>query len=78
MPEKANAKKAAAILKELSEGENYVSPGELAILYAALGKRKQALDALEKAFAERDLQLQFLNVRSGHSTVFAVIINLKR
>lgn len=61
--------KASAILKELSGGENYVSPGELAILYAALGKRKQALDALENAFAERDLQLQFLNSDPGFDSL---------
>ena len=59
---KGERKKANAILKELLESETYVSSGELAILYAALGKRKQAFDALENAFAERDLQLQFLNV----------------
>ena len=53
---------AQAILKQLETSENYVSPGELAILYGALGEREQAFKSLEKAFAARDLQLQFLGV----------------
>jgi len=59
---KGERRKAAAILKKLLTGENYVSPGELAVLYAALNKRKEAFNSLEKAFAARDLQLQYLNV----------------
>ena len=53
---------AQAILKQLEAGETYVSPGELAILYIALGEREQAFKSLERAFAARDLQLQFLGV----------------
>jgi len=59
---KGERRKATAILKQLLNAENYVSFGELAILYGALGKRKEAFDSLEKAFAVRDLQLQYLNV----------------
>ena len=39
-----------------------MSPGELAVLYAALGEREQAFTSLEEAFAARDLQLQFLGI----------------
>ncbi|MET0645313.1 MAG: protein kinase [Pyrinomonadaceae bacterium] len=53
-------KKAQAILKRLEQGREYVSPGELAILYAALGEREQAFASLERAYAAHDLQLQYL------------------
>ena len=45
-----------------ARGERYVSPAELAVLYAALGEREQAFKSLEKGFAARDLQLQFLGI----------------
>jgi tetratricopeptide (TPR) repeat protein len=54
--------KAQAILKQLQTTKEYVSPGELAILYGALGDKEAAFQSLEKAFAEHDLQLQFLKV----------------
>jgi serine/threonine protein kinase/Tfp pilus assembly protein PilF len=54
--------RAQAILKRLESGKSYVSPAELAVLYAALGEREQAFKSLEKGFAARDLQLQFLGV----------------
>ncbi|MBA3601598.1 MAG: hypothetical protein H0W45_10270, partial [Acidobacteria bacterium] len=53
---------AQAILKQLEAGKEYVSPGELAILYGALGEREKAFASLEKAYAAHDLQLQFLKV----------------
>ena len=53
---------AQAILKRLEAGKMYVSPGELAILYAALDQHEQAFMSLEKAVAARDTQLQFLRV----------------
>ena len=46
----------------MQTSKTYVSPGELAVLYIALSDREQALKSLEKAFAARDLQLQFLAV----------------
>jgi len=54
--------KAQAILKQLQTTKEYVSPGELAVLYAALGDKEAAFATLERAYAEHDLQLQFLKV----------------
>ena len=54
--------KAQAILKQLETTKEYVSPGELAILYGALGDKEKAFQTLERAFNEHDLQLQFLKV----------------
>ncbi len=54
--------KAQEILKQLQTGKDYVSPAELAILYGALGDKEAAFQSLEKAYAEHDLQLQFLKV----------------
>jgi eukaryotic-like serine/threonine-protein kinase len=53
---------AKAILRSLEKGEKYVSPVELAILYAALGERDKSLASLERAYAERDSQMQFLTI----------------
>jgi serine/threonine-protein kinase len=52
--------RARAILEQLETGRRYVSPGELAILYAALGERERAFASLERAYAEHDLQLQYI------------------
>jgi serine/threonine protein kinase/Tfp pilus assembly protein PilF len=54
--------RAKVILERLQKNEAYVSPAELAALYVALGQREQALTSLEKGFAGRDLQLQYLGV----------------
>ena len=54
--------KAQAILKRLQTTKEYVSPGELAALYAALGEREQAFASLERAYAAHDIQLQSLGV----------------
>jgi hypothetical protein len=35
---------------------------ELAALYAGLGQREEAMAALERAYAARDLQLQYIEV----------------
>ncbi|CAN5655780.1 hypothetical protein BH18ACI1_BH18ACI1_03890 [soil metagenome] len=59
---KGNRKRAQAILKQLLNSENYVSPGELAVLYAALGEGEQAYASLENAYTAHDLQLQYLSV----------------
>lgn len=53
-------RKSQAILKRLERSKEYVSPGELAILYAALGERERAFASLERAYAAHDLQLQYL------------------
>jgi len=52
--------RAQALLQRLQTGKEYVSPGELAILFAALGERDQAFASLEKAYDQHDLQLQYL------------------
>lgn len=54
--------KAQAILKELQTTKEYVSPGELATLYTALGDKEAAFASLEKAYAERDVQMEFLKI----------------
>ena len=54
--------KARQILAHLQGGKDYVSPAELAILYASLGDKEAAFASLERGFKERDLQLQFLKV----------------
>jgi tetratricopeptide (TPR) repeat protein len=54
--------RALLILKRLETKKEYVSPGELAVLYVALGERERAFASLERAYAEHDSQLQFLGV----------------
>ena len=54
--------KASEILKQLETSKEYVSPGELAVLYTSLGEREKAFASFEKAYAAHDLQLQFLKV----------------
>ncbi len=54
--------KAQAILKQLETGKGYVSPGELTVLYTALGEREKAFASLEKAYAAHDSQLMFLKI----------------
>ena len=60
-------------LKELDglkkELDKYVSPAELAILYAALGRRELAFDSLERAFAERDFLLPLVNVEPEYDSL---------
>ncbi len=51
-----------AILRRLETGRNYVSPVELAVLYVGLGEKEKALAALERGFAERDSQMQYLMI----------------
>jgi tetratricopeptide (TPR) repeat protein len=52
--------RARSILQALQTSKEYVSPGELAILLAALGERDQAFASLDKAYQVHDLQLQYL------------------
>jgi TolB-like protein/DNA-binding winged helix-turn-helix (wHTH) protein/Tfp pilus assembly protein PilF len=53
---------AQSILDRLRTTKEYVSPEELAGLHIAMGDREGAFALLEKAYAEHDLQLQFLKV----------------
>lgn len=53
---------AKAILRRLETGGDYVSPVELAILYVGLNEKEKALTSLERAFAERDSQMQYLMI----------------
>ncbi len=58
-----DAAKARAALDELqsvSSGQ-YVAPSNFAGLYAALGQMDQAFAALDRAYAERDPEMAFLN-----------------
>ena len=45
-----------------SDHPQYVSPAELAVLYAALGQQEQAFTSLERAFDGHDVQLTFLGI----------------
>jgi Flp pilus assembly protein TadD len=58
--------KALAILKQLQTTKEYVSPGELAALFVALGDKEAAFSSLNKAYEEHDLQLQFLKVDQSY------------
>jgi serine/threonine-protein kinase len=51
---------ALAILNKLKTTKDYVSPAELATVYDGLDDRVAALDLLERAYREHDLQMQFL------------------
>jgi len=53
---------AITVLRELENSKEYVSPAELAVLYIGLGDKEKAFAELEKAFAARDLQMQYLGV----------------
>jgi len=61
--------KAQRILKQLETSKKYVSPAEMAILYGALGDKDAAFHSLEKAYAEHDLQLQYLKVDSAFDPI---------
>jgi eukaryotic-like serine/threonine-protein kinase len=52
--------RALSMLKRLETSTSYVSPGELAVLYAALRQKEQAFQSLEKGFRQRDVQLVFI------------------
>ena len=61
--------KAQAILRRLLASKEYVSSGLLPILYIALGEREQAFTWLERAYAEHDLQLQYLGLYPGFDPI---------
>ncbi|MEP7213875.1 MAG: protein kinase [Acidobacteriota bacterium] len=60
---------ARAIVQKLEQTQQYVSLGEFATLYAALGEKEKAFAALERAYASHDLQLQFLLVDPGYDPI---------
>ena len=60
---------AEQILRDLQTTQRYVSPGDLPVLYAALGKREEAFASLEKAYAAHDLQLQYLSVNPSFDSL---------
>lgn len=53
---------ARGILERVTKGEEYVSPAEISHLHLGLGDKEAAIRSLERAYAEHDLQLQFLKV----------------
>ena len=59
---------ALSILKQL-QTSSYVSPAQLAILYAALDRREEAFASLMKAYAEHDLWLQSLGVEPNYDSL---------
>jgi len=61
--------RAQSILQQLRTDERYVSPAELAILYAALTEREQAFASLEKAYATRDPSVQSLGVEPAFDSL---------
>jgi tetratricopeptide (TPR) repeat protein len=61
--------KAVAILNKLKTTREYVSPAELAVLYAGLGDNEGAFQSLEKAYAAHDLQMQYLKVGAGYDSL---------
>ena len=64
-----NREKASSILKQLETSKDYVAPGELAVLYVALGDTQSAFASLEKAYVAHDLQLQYLKVEPGFDPI---------
>lgn len=60
---------AKAILRRLETGKDYVSPVELAVLYVGLGEREKALAALERAYSERDSQMQYLVIEPNFDSL---------
>lgn len=60
---------ALSILKQLQTSSSYVSPAQLAILYAALDRREEAFASLMKAYAEHDLWLQSLGVDPNYDSL---------
>jgi tetratricopeptide (TPR) repeat protein len=62
-------REALAILNKLKITKEYVSPAELAILYAGLGDKEEALALLQRAYDEHDLQLKDLRIGLGYGSL---------
>ncbi|MEK6303754.1 MAG: protein kinase [Acidobacteriota bacterium] len=58
-------------LDKMKTTKEYVSPAELAILYAGLGDKEEAFAALERAYAEHDPQMQYLKVEAHYDSLRA-------
>lgn len=62
-------KEAKEILNRLTTTKEYVSPAELAGLYAVLGDKEGAFASLEKSYEAHDLQLQYLKIDSHYDSL---------
>ena len=60
---------AREILKRVENSSTYVAPSEMAAFYAILGETDKAFASLEKAYSEKDLQLQFLRVDPAFDSI---------
>jgi serine/threonine-protein kinase len=60
---------AQAVLDKLKRTKEYVSPAELAIVYAGLGDKEGVLSSLERALETHDLQMQYLKVDPNHDSL---------
>lgn len=60
---------AQAILDKLKSAKEYVSPAELAALYAGLVDKEGAIASLEKAYAAHDLQMAYLKVDQHYDSL---------
>jgi len=61
---KADAERLLASLTAQSKNQ-YVSPYYFAVVYAGLGKPEEAIDWLEKAYADRSNGVVFMKVEPG-------------
>lgn len=63
------ADEARAILKQVESSNKYVSPAEIAAFCSVLGETEKAFANLEKAYAAKDLQLQFLRIDPAYDNI---------
>ena len=59
---RADAAREVLATLETASHERYVPPYAMALVYAGLGEREAMFDALEKAYAVRDVHLIYLPV----------------
>lgn len=62
---------ALVLLNKLKTTKEYVSPCELAILYAGLGNKEEAFAALDRAFDAHDPLLQYLEIEPHYDSLRA-------
>jgi TolB-like protein/Flp pilus assembly protein TadD len=65
--------KARAVLKELKSlaAQRYIPPNSFAVVHLGLGERDEAIAWLEKAYADRDVRLSFLNVDRKWASLYS-------